>query len=132
MNRIVLIGRLVREPELRYTTGNQTAVCSFTLAVDRAYKNKQGQKEADFIPVVVWGKQGEICGQYLHKGKLTAVDGRLQVRSYEDNEGNRRYATEVIADQVQFLSPKGQGQMEEDPAGFGAFQARQEEEDLPF
>ena len=108
LNRIVLIGRLTRDPELRFTP-NGHAVCSFTLAVDRPFTNQDGNREADFINIVVWNKQGENCAQYLAKGRLAAVDGRLQIRSYDGNDGQRRYVTEVIADAVRFLSPRNEG-----------------------
>lgn len=107
LNRIVLIGRLTRDPEVK-TTPNGVAVTTFTLAVDRAFKSQSGEKEADFISVVVWRGQAESCGRYLSKGKLCAVDGRLQIRSYEDKEGNKRTASEVVAENVRFLSPKGE------------------------
>ena len=100
MNNIILIGRLTKDPELRYTQAGK-AVCSFTLAVDRAYSGEK--KETDFINIVVWNKVGENCAKYLSKGRKTAVQGRLQVRSYEDNNGQRRYVTEVIANSVEFL-----------------------------
>ena len=106
MNRIILIGRLTHDPELRYTPTNNTAVCTFSSAVDRNRKNAQGERETDFINIVVWGKIGENCATYLSKGKLAAVDGRLQIRSYTDKEGNRRNITEVVAEDVKFLSPK--------------------------
>jgi len=106
LNRIVLIGRLTKDPELRYTP-NGKAVASFTLAVDRSFKNQQGEREADFINIVVWGTQAENCANYLAKGKLAAVDGRLQIRSFEGQDGQRRWITEVVADNVRFLSPKG-------------------------
>lgn len=109
LNRIVIIGRLTRDPELK-NTPNGTAVATFTLAVDRAYKNQSGEKETDFISVVTWRGQAETCGKYLSKGKLCAVDGRLQIRSYEDKEGNKRTASEVVAENVRFLSPKGENE----------------------
>jgi single-strand DNA-binding protein len=108
LNRIVLIGRLTKDPELRYTP-NGKAVASFTLAVDRQFKNQQGEKEADFINIVVWGVQAEHCANYLSKGKLAAVDGRLQIRSFDGQDGQKRWITEVIADNVRFLSPKDSG-----------------------
>lgn len=108
LNRIVLIGRLTRDPELRYTP-NGRAVCSFTLAVDRPFANQEGNREADFINIVVWSKQGENCAQYLAKGRLAAVDGRLQIRSYDGNDGQRRYVTEVVADNVRFLPGRNDG-----------------------
>ena len=108
LNRIVLIGRLTRDPELRFTP-NGHAVCSFTLAVDRPFTNQEGNRETDFINIVVWNKQGENCAQYLAKGRLAAVDGHLQIRSYDGNDGQRRYVTEVIADNVRFLSSRNEG-----------------------
>ena len=114
LNRIVLIGRLTQDPELRYTK-NGIAVASFTLAVDRRYKNAEGERETDFIDVVVWRQQAENCANYLSKGKLCAVDGSLQIRSYEAKDGTRRKAAEVIADDVRFLSPKDGGSYREAP-----------------
>lgn len=105
LNRVVLIGRLTKDPELRYTP-NGVAVASFTLAVDRNYKNAQGEKETDFIPCVVFRQLAELCANYLAKGRLAAVDGRIQVRSYEGQDGQRRWVTEVVGDNVRFLSPK--------------------------
>ena len=102
MNRTVLIGRVVRDPELKYTPGAGTAVTTLTLAVDRRF-TKDGQKEADFIPVVIWGKQAESTAQYVSKGKLLGVAGRIQTRSYDAKDGTKRYVTEVIAEEVQFL-----------------------------
>ena len=104
LNRIVLIGRLTKDPELRYTQ-NGTAVCTFTMAVDRPYK-ADGQKQTDFLDIVVWRQQGESCANYLSKGKLVAVDGSLQTRTYETKDGSKRKAYEVVADNVRFLSPK--------------------------
>lgn len=105
LNRIILIGRLTKDPELRYTP-NGVAVTSFTLAVDRNYKNAQGEKEADFIPCVVFRQLAELCANYLAKGRLAAVEGRLQVRSFEGQDGQRRWVTEVVGENVRFLSPK--------------------------
>jgi len=102
LNRIVLIGRLTKDVDLRFTaSGKPTA--NFTLAVDRPYRNQQGEKEADFIPVVVWNKLAEHCANYIGKGRLVAVDGRLQIRSYDGNDGQRKYITEVVAETVEFL-----------------------------
>ncbi len=102
LNRIVLIGRLTRDPELRYTASG-TAVASFALAVDRARTNQAGERETDFINIVVWQKLGELCAQYLHKGRLAAVEGRLQIRQYDNREGQKVRVAEVVADNVQFL-----------------------------
>ena len=101
LNRVVLIGHLTKDPELR-TTSNDISVTSFTIAVDRNFNNQQGEKETDFIPVVAWRKLADTCAKYLAKGRLVAVSGRMQVRSYEGKDG-KRYVTEVVADEVQFL-----------------------------
>ena len=101
LNRIILIGRLTRDPELRYTP-NGLAVARFTLAVDRR-QSKDRERETDFIDIVVFQKQAEICANYIGKGRLVAVEGRLQIRSYDDSQGIRRRAAEVIADSVRFL-----------------------------
>lgn len=102
MNHIVLIGRLTRDPELRYTP-NGLAVANFDLAVDRATTNQQGERETDFIRIVAWQKQAELCANYLKKGRLVAVEGRLQIRNYETQDGQKRKAAEVVASFVQFL-----------------------------
>jgi len=102
MNKVVLIGRLTKDPELKFTSGTGTAVCTFTIAVNRRFK-KEGQPEADFIPVVVWGKQAESTANYMKKGSLLSVAGRIETRSYEAKDGGRRYVTEVVADEVSFL-----------------------------
>lgn len=109
LNRVILIGRLTRDPELRYTPAG-VAVTQFTLAVDRPFTSGQsGEREADFIPVVTWRQLAENCANYLRKGRLTAVEGRIQVRNYENNEGKRVYVTEVIADNVRFLESNREG-----------------------
>lgn len=102
MNRVVLIGRLTKNPELRFTPGTGLAVSTFTIAVDRR-ANKEGKKETDFIPIVVWGKQGENVANYMSKGKLIGISGRIQTRNYEGKDGIKRYVTEIVADEVQFL-----------------------------
>ncbi|WP_349408994.1 single-stranded DNA-binding protein [Pseudalkalibacillus sp. SCS-8] len=109
INRIILVGRLTKDPELRYTP-NGVAVANFTLAVNRPFTNQQGDREADFINIVVWRRQAENAANFLKKGSLAGVDGRLQTRSYENNEGRRVYVTEVMAESVQFLEPKGSNQ----------------------
>lgn len=107
MNKVFLIGRLTRDPELRYT-GNNTAVASFSIAVNRNFTNQSGEREADFINIVVWRKQAENVKNYLTQGSQVAIDGRIQTRSYDDQDGKKRYVTEVIADNVEFLGSKGQ------------------------
>ncbi|MCD9024836.1 single-stranded DNA-binding protein [Cohnella silvisoli] len=102
LNRVILIGRLTKDPELRYTPAG-VAVTQFTLAVDRQFSGSKEEREADFIPIVTWRQLAETCANYLRKGRLAAVEGRIQVRNYENNEGRRVYVTEVIADNVRFL-----------------------------
>ena len=102
INKVVIIGRLTKDPELKYTPGAGTAVTTVTLAVDRAFV-KDGKKEADFIPVVIWGKSAESTAQYMKKGLLMGVAGRIQIRSYEAKEGGKRYVTEVVAEEIKFL-----------------------------
>lgn len=134
MNKWVGIGRLTKDPELKFTPGAGTAVCTFTLAVDRKYK-KEGQPSADFVPVVVWGKIAESTANYKKKGELIGVVGRIETRSYEAKDGGRRYVTEVIADEVQFLDyggskDSGQGNIPSDY--FGGKDYVEDGEDMPF
>lgn len=112
LNRVILIGRLTRDPELRYTPSG-VAVTQFTLACDRPFTGQSGEREADFIPIVTWRQLAETCANYLRKGRLTAVEGRIQVRNYENNEGRRVYVTEVIADNVRFLESANAGNRED-------------------
>lgn len=124
LNRVVLVGRLTRDVEMKYLP-NGTPVANFTLAVDRPFKTKDGEKEADFIPIVVWRKPAESCAKYIGKGSLVAVDGRMQVRSYEQ-DGKRRYVTEVVADSVRFLDSR---KKQEQPIGT---EVEYDEGDIPF
>lgn len=114
MNKVTLIGRLTANPQLRYTNNN-TAVASFTLAVNRNYKSENGENEADFINVVAWNKKAELINQYVSKGDLIGVIGRLQVRKYQNERGENRYVTEVVADEVEFLNSKKSGLDEKSP-----------------
>ena len=107
MNKVILIGRLTRDPELRYTSSN-IPVATFSLAVDRTFTGQNGERETDFINIVVWRKQAENCKNYLNQGSQVAIDGRIQTRNYEDQNGQKRYVTEVVADNVQFLDTKAQ------------------------
>lgn len=108
LNRITLMGRLTRDPELRHT-GSGIAVASFTLAVDRDFKNQDGKKECDFIDIVAWRGTGEFVSKYFDKGSMAVVSGRLQIRNWTDNEGNKRRSAEVIADNIYFGSSKRSG-----------------------
>lgn len=105
MNRVVLVGRLTKDPELKYTP-NGVPVATFTLAVNRAFTNQQGEKEADFINCVVWRRPAENVANFLKKGSLAGVDGRVQTRTYDGQDGKRVYVTEILAESVQFLEPK--------------------------
>ncbi len=133
MNSVVLIGRLTRDPELRYTAGTQMAVATFTLAIDRPVR-AGGERQTDFPRVTVFGKQAENCEKFLAKGRLVGVQGRLQTGSYTNKDGATVYTTDVVADRVEFLEwgDKSQGQstqarVDEAPAGFSAI-----DEDIPF
>ncbi|UXS30185.1 single-stranded DNA-binding protein [Staphylococcus delphini] len=109
LNRTILVGRLTKDPDFR-TTPSGVSVATFTLAVNRTFTNAQGEREADFINCVVFRKQAENVNNFLFKGSLAGVDGRLQSRSYENKEGQRVYVTEVVCDSVQFLEPKNNNQ----------------------
>ena len=128
LNRIVLVGRLTRDPEIRYT-GQGKPVTNFTLAVDRPFTNNEGKKEADFIDIVCWNKLAETTGNHLKKGRLVAVEGRLQIRSYEAQDGSKRRAAEVVADAVRFLDRPRDG--ESQPSD-GSNQDYDLPEELPF
>lgn len=134
LNQVVLIGRLTRDPELRYTAGSGVPVATFTLAVDRPFTNQQGERETDFITIVTWRKQAENCANYLHKGSLAAVSGRLQIRSFEDSQGTKRKVSEVVANDVRFLErPRsGEGSGPEDPDSRDVEDLEISGEDIPF
>src|SRR5690625_121084 len=109
LNRVVLVGRLTRDPDLRYTP-NGVAVANFTLAVNRPFSNQQGNRDADFINCVVWRRQAENLANFMKKGSQVGVDGRLQTRTFEGQDGKTVFVTEVVADSVQFLESKGTSQ----------------------
>ena len=133
-NVVALVGRLTRDVELRYTANGGVAVATITLAVDRPFKNQQGERETDFIRTVIWRKQAENCANYIGKGSKVAIEGRLQVRSYEDGEGNRRTIAEVVANNVTFLDSKKereqQQEVSEEDNPIAGEEA--EDEDMPF
>ncbi|OFS43974.1 single-stranded DNA-binding protein [Staphylococcus sp. HMSC057A08] len=141
INRVILVGRLTKDPEYRQTP-NGVSVATFTLAVNRSFTNSQGEREADFINVVVFRKQADNVNKYLSKGSLAGVDGRIQSRNYENNEGRRVFVTEVVADNVQFLEPKNnnqqnnqsqqQGQAPANNNPFSNNNADIDTDDLPF
>ena len=116
MNRVVLVGRLTKDPELRYTP-NGVPVATFTLAVNRPFSNQQGEREADFINCVVWRKPAENVANFLKKGSLAGVDGRVQTRNYEGQDGKRVYVTEIQAESVQFLEPRSSSAGERNEGG---------------
>ncbi len=107
INRAVLVGRLTRDPDLRYTSSG-VAVGSFTVAIDRPFTNRSGEREADFINCVIWRKAAENFANFTHKGSLVGIDGRIQTRSYENQQGNRVYVTEVVADNFSLLESKAE------------------------
>ena len=131
MNKVILLGRLVKDAEVRYTP-TEKIVCQFTLAVDRPYTNQEGQREADFIPVVFWGKQAEIIGNNFTKGNRILVEGRLQLRSYDAKDGSKRYVTEVIGINFDFIERKAPADGA-DPGNYGEFgPAVPFNEEIPF
>lgn len=136
LNRVVLIGRLTKDPEMRYTPSG-VAVTTFTLAVDRPFTNNNREKETDYINIVTWRQLAETVANYLRKGRLTAVEGRIQVRNYDNNEGKRVYVTEVVADNVRFLESSGgngtqQQQQNRDPFQDDGRPIDISSDDLPF
>ncbi len=138
LNKCVFIGRLVRDPELRYTNNEGVAVANFTIAVDRGFTNQAGEKETDFIRITAWKKLGENVTSYKKKGDLVAVEGRLQLRNYEDREGVKRIAAEIVARNVVFL-PDGRNKdnnAENAPVDDGDYYAGDSngvgDEDVPF
>jgi single-strand DNA-binding protein len=138
MNKVVLIGRLTKDPEIRYLTSG-AAVTTFTLAVSRNFASQQGDRQADFIPIVVWRNLAETCAKYLAKGRMVAAFGRIQTRSYDGKDGQKRYVTEVVADEVQFLDGSSGRQAQpaqpystDDESLEGFKEIEGEEDELPF
>ncbi len=140
MNRVFLMGRLTKDPELRYTTNNNTAVCSFTLAVDRRFSRQGEEKQADFINIVAWTHTAEFCSKYFYKGLRVVVEGRIQTRTWDDTEGKRHYATEVVADDVHFADGKrsdapmggNSGSSQNNNNNSDGFYALDDDDELPF
>lgn len=127
LNKAMLIGNLGADPELRYTQ-NGAAVASFTVATTRKWKDKEGQQqeETDWLKIVAWQRLGEICGEYLHKGSKVYVEGRIQTRKWQDKDGNDRFTTEIVASDVQFLSPKGSSEGNNGQRGYQGGQQGQQ------
>ena len=130
MNKVLLMGRLTRDPEVRYTQTNNTLVCGFTLAVNRRFA-KEGEQQADFINIVAWSKLGEFCSKYFTKGQQVAVCGRIQTRTYDDKDGKKVYVTEVVAEEAYFADTKKQDDFtpQDTTAGFTTIE---EDSSLPF
>ena len=124
MNKAFLVGNLVRDPEIR-TTRSGVSTCTFTIAVNRSHTNQQGQREADFQPIVTWRGMAESCAKHLRQGNKVGVTGSIQTRSYDAQDGSKRYVTEIVADEVEFLTPK----KKEDISGMDEID---DDEDLPF
>lgn len=132
MNKIILLGRLVKDPEIKYTP-SEKCVAQFSIAVNRPTKNSEGQYEADFINIVAWNKTAELIGNYVHKGQRILVEGRLQIRSYTAQDGSKRSATEVIADRVEFIETKEKNAPQAKPDDFSNMGAAQPfDMNIPF
>ncbi|WP_105182363.1 single-stranded DNA-binding protein [Streptococcus suis] len=131
INNVVLVGRMTRDAELRYTPSNQ-AVATFTLAVNRNFKNQNGEREADFINVVIWRQQAENLANWAKKGALIGVTGRIQTRSYDNQQGERVYVTEVVAESFQLLESRGQQSNAQDGSFGNSNPMDIQEEDFPF
>ena len=132
MNTITLLGRLTKNPEARYTSTGK-AVTLFTLAVNRPYTNTDGQREADFINCQAWGKTAEVVGNHVSKGDRLLVEGRLQIRGYTDKEGVKRYATEVVANRVEFIEQKKDSNVKTEASPMDDFVSVDFEQDsIPF
>jgi single-strand DNA-binding protein len=135
VNKVILVGNLGADPELRYTSSG-TPVASFSLATRERWTNKSGEKEekTEWHKIVAWARLGEICGEYLHKGKQVYIEGRLQTRSWEDRDGNKRYTTEIVAQTMQMLGPAGkEGRLESKDEAFPVEEPISvPEDDIPF
>ena len=138
MNKVVLMGRLTKDPETRYTQTNNTLVASFTLAVNRRFARQGEERQADFIPIVAWNKTGEFCSKYFKKGQQVGVIGRIQTRSWDDDQGQKHYVTEVIAEEAYFADSRREGAGESFENTFGTTVSESQEfqvssdDDLPF
>lgn len=131
MNKAMLVGRLTADPELRHT-GNGTPVCNFTLAINRRHADAQGNRQADYLPVIAWRQMAESCHKYLSKGKMAGVVGEIQTRSYSAQDGSKRYVTEIVADAVEFLTPRSAGGNAAGADGVPEGFEEVEDDELPF
>ena len=140
MNKVILMRRLTRDPEVRYTQTNNTLVCNYSLAVNRRFARQGEERQADFFNIVAWGKTGEFCSKYFKKGQQVGVIGRLQTRNWDDENGQKHYATEVVAEDVYFADSRRDGEnassvidtFGEDLAQSADFQVNATDDDLPF
>ena len=139
MNKVILMGRLTKDPEVRYTQTNNTLVASFSLAVNRRFAAQGQERQADFFNVVAWNKTGEFVSKYFKKGQQVGVIGRLQTRSWEDDQGQKHYVTEVVAEETYFADSKRDGDASSIESTFGEtlaqnteFQVTSSDDDLPF
>jgi single-strand DNA-binding protein len=141
MNKAMLMGRLTKDPEVRYTTTNNTAICSFSLAINRRFSKPGEEKQADFINIVAWDKHGEFCGKYFKKGQQVVVIGRIQTRNWDDDKGVRHYATEVVSEEAYFAdgkrdsessSPRTSESSDSNKPASGFFPVDNGEDELPF
>ena len=140
MNKVVLMGRLTKDPEVRYTKTNNTMVASFSLAVNRRFAAQGEERQADFINIVAWSKTGEFCSKYFKKGQQVGIIGRIQTRTWDDENGQKRYATEVVAEEAYFADSKRDGEASSNFENtFGTtmsnnaeFQVDSSDDDLPF
>ena len=126
MNKAILIGNLTKDPEVR-STPNGVTVCTFSIAVNRRGTNQAGERIADFFNIVAWRQLGELCGKYLAKGRKVSVIGEIQTRSYDAKDGSKRYITEIVADEVEFLTPRGQ----DSGSGNGGYERAYERQAAP-
>ncbi len=139
MNKVILMGRLTRDPETRYTQTNNTLVSSFSLAVNRRFVRQGEERQADFINIVAWSKLGEFCSKYFKKGQQVGVIGRIQTRTWDDDQGTKHYVTEVVAEEAYFADSKKDGEASGFENTFGEnlsqnteFQVDSSDDDLPF
>jgi single-strand DNA-binding protein len=121
VNKVILVGNLGKDPELRYTPSG-AAVATFSLATTNPFKDKEGNKQTEWHNIVAWRQLAEICGKYLHKGKQVYIEGRIQTRSYDDRDGNKRYITEIVADQMQMLGSRDDQGSGQAAGGYGGGQ----------
>lgn len=136
MNKSILLGRLTKDPEVRYTQTNNTLVASFTLAVNRRFVKQGEERQSDFINIVAWGKTGEFCSKYFKKGQQVGIIGRIQVRNWDDDQGQKHYITEIVAEEAYFAeSQRNENETSgnQDTANVSEFQVTDNtEDDLPF